>query len=168
MTLHLVICLFTDIKLLSDDFNELNEWDSRIQKVRVIVVLPQCSASALCNPVEFLLNESGGAAANTPNIMKFLIFILKLSPLKVYLHKFVLQTGGWYMVYRKVQSLTVNWRHWLPNKHNTSAMHSPVSHTHTCTRSIIYCLIRWHWIITRLKLQLSENEKTICGSGHEH
>ncbi|XP_056589704.1 putative methyltransferase NSUN7 [Triplophysa dalaica] len=49
----------TNIKLLSDDFNELNEWDSRIQKVRVIVVLPQCSASALCNPVEFLLNESG-------------------------------------------------------------------------------------------------------------
>ncbi|KAI7811242.1 putative methyltransferase NSUN7 [Triplophysa rosa] len=49
----------TNIKLLSDDFNDLNEWDSCIQKIRVIVVLPQCSASALCNPVEFILNESG-------------------------------------------------------------------------------------------------------------
>ncbi|XP_051558204.1 putative methyltransferase NSUN7 [Myxocyprinus asiaticus] len=48
-----------NVKLLSNDFTELNEWDLRIQKVRVILVLPQCSASALCNPVEFILNESG-------------------------------------------------------------------------------------------------------------
>nr|XP_055061517.1 putative methyltransferase NSUN7 [Misgurnus anguillicaudatus] len=49
----------TNVKLMPDDFHELNEWDSRIQKVQVIVLLPQCSASALCNPVEFILNENG-------------------------------------------------------------------------------------------------------------
>ncbi|XP_051983582.1 putative methyltransferase NSUN7 [Xyrauchen texanus] len=48
-----------NVKLLSDDFTELHELDLRIQKVRVILVLPQCSASSLCNPVEFILNESG-------------------------------------------------------------------------------------------------------------
>ncbi|XP_051766687.1 putative methyltransferase NSUN7 [Ctenopharyngodon idella] len=48
-----------NVKLMSEYFNELNEWDLRIQKVRVIVLLPQCSASALCNPVEFILNENG-------------------------------------------------------------------------------------------------------------
>ncbi|KAK7166444.1 hypothetical protein R3I93_006270 [Phoxinus phoxinus] len=48
-----------NVKLMSEYFNELNEWDVRIQKVRVIVLLPRCSASALCNPVEFILNENG-------------------------------------------------------------------------------------------------------------
>ncbi|XP_077060689.1 putative methyltransferase NSUN7 [Siphateles boraxobius] len=48
-----------NVKLMSEYFNELNEWDMRIQKVRVIVLLPRCSASALCNPVEFILNENG-------------------------------------------------------------------------------------------------------------
>lgn len=51
-----------DVKLMSEYFSELNEWDLRIQKVRVIVLLPKCSASALCNPVEFILNENGGRA----------------------------------------------------------------------------------------------------------
>ncbi|XDV14860.1 hypothetical protein PO909_015036 [Leuciscus waleckii] len=48
-----------NVKLMSVYFNELNEWDMRIQKVRVIVLLPRCSASALCNPVEFILKENG-------------------------------------------------------------------------------------------------------------
>ncbi|XP_073698757.1 putative methyltransferase NSUN7 [Garra rufa] len=48
-----------NVKLMSEYFNELNEWDLRIQKVRVVVLLPKCSASALCNPVEFMLSESG-------------------------------------------------------------------------------------------------------------
>ncbi|XP_018949796.1 putative methyltransferase NSUN7 [Cyprinus carpio] len=48
-----------NVKLMSEYFSELNEWDLRIQKVRVIVLLPKCSASALCNPVEFILNENG-------------------------------------------------------------------------------------------------------------
>lgn len=53
-----------DVKLMSEYFNELSEWDMRIQKVRVIVLLPRCSASALCNPVEFILKENGGTATN--------------------------------------------------------------------------------------------------------
>ncbi|KAL1282515.1 hypothetical protein QQF64_001318 [Cirrhinus molitorella] len=48
-----------NVKLMSEYFSELNEWDLRIQKVRVVVLLPKCSASALCNPVEFILSESG-------------------------------------------------------------------------------------------------------------
>jgi len=54
---------------MSEYFNELNDWDMRIQKVRVIVLLPQCSASALCNPVEFILNENGGTAANMHDLI---------------------------------------------------------------------------------------------------
>ncbi len=38
---------------MSEYFSELNEWDLRIQKVRLIVLLPKF-ASALCNPVEFI------------------------------------------------------------------------------------------------------------------
>lgn len=51
-----------DVKLMSECFSELNEWDVRIQKVRVVVLLPKCSVSALCNPIEFILSESGGRA----------------------------------------------------------------------------------------------------------
>ncbi|KAI2668616.1 hypothetical protein H4Q32_005373 [Labeo rohita] len=48
-----------NVKLMSECFSELNEWDVRIQKVRVVVLLPKCSVSALCNPIEFILSESG-------------------------------------------------------------------------------------------------------------
>ncbi|KAL7841299.1 hypothetical protein SRHO_G00249900 [Serrasalmus rhombeus] len=42
-----------------NEFAELNEWDSRIQKVRVILLLPPCTVSGLSNPVEHILHEDG-------------------------------------------------------------------------------------------------------------
>ncbi|XP_043103799.1 putative methyltransferase NSUN7 [Puntigrus tetrazona] len=48
-----------NVKLMPECFGELNESDLRFQKVRLIVLLPRCSVSALCNPVEFILDESG-------------------------------------------------------------------------------------------------------------
>ncbi|KAL6466902.1 hypothetical protein MHYP_G00247060 [Metynnis hypsauchen] len=42
-----------------NEFAELNEWDSRIQKVRVILLLPPCTASGLSNPIEHILHEDG-------------------------------------------------------------------------------------------------------------
>ncbi|XP_056316381.1 putative methyltransferase NSUN7 [Danio aesculapii] len=48
-----------NVKLMSEFFSELNDWDVRIQKVRVIVLLPKCSSSALCNPVDFIIKENG-------------------------------------------------------------------------------------------------------------
>ncbi|XP_037388465.1 putative methyltransferase NSUN7 [Pygocentrus nattereri] len=48
-----------NVLFLSDEFAELNEWDSRIQKVRVILLLPPCTVSGLSNPVEHILHEDG-------------------------------------------------------------------------------------------------------------
>ncbi|KAI4905734.1 hypothetical protein NFI96_012687 [Prochilodus magdalenae] len=48
-----------NVQVLSDEFAELNEWDSRIQKIRVILLLPQCTASGLSKPIEHILCEDG-------------------------------------------------------------------------------------------------------------
>uniref|UniRef100_A0AAY4A4D5 NOL1/NOP2/NSUN 5/7 ferredoxin-like domain-containing protein n=1 Tax=Denticeps clupeoides TaxID=299321 RepID=A0AAY4A4D5_9TELE len=37
----------------------LNEWDSRMQKVRLVLLMPRCSCSALNNPVDHIVNEDG-------------------------------------------------------------------------------------------------------------
>ncbi|XP_076848614.1 uncharacterized protein LOC143495191 [Brachyhypopomus gauderio] len=51
--------LSEDVHLLPGRFGELNEWDSRLQKVRVVLLLPRCSVSALCDPVAHILQEDG-------------------------------------------------------------------------------------------------------------
>ncbi|XP_030644178.1 putative methyltransferase NSUN7 [Chanos chanos] len=48
-----------NVQLLTGDFGDLNEWDSRAQKVRTILLFPQNSATAVCNPVEHVLSENG-------------------------------------------------------------------------------------------------------------
>ncbi|XP_063075913.1 putative methyltransferase NSUN7 [Engraulis encrasicolus] len=48
-----------NVTLLSESFLELDEWDMRMQRVRVVLLLPQCSTSALSNPLEHILNEDG-------------------------------------------------------------------------------------------------------------
>ncbi|XP_048102654.1 putative methyltransferase NSUN7 [Alosa alosa] len=48
-----------NVRLLSESFVELDEWDVRMQKVRVVLLLPQCSTSALSNPVEHIITENG-------------------------------------------------------------------------------------------------------------
>lgn len=49
-----------DVHLLSEQFAELGESDSRLQKVRVVLVLPRCTASALTDPIVHIINEDGG------------------------------------------------------------------------------------------------------------
>ncbi|KAK1792549.1 hypothetical protein P4O66_012487 [Electrophorus voltai] len=48
-----------NVHLLPAGFGELNEWDSHLQKVRVALLLPRCTASALCDPITHILQEDG-------------------------------------------------------------------------------------------------------------
>lgn len=56
------LCTFrSDVKLIPEDFQSLDKWgDKRLQKVRIILLTPKCSVSAVSNPVEFILQENGG------------------------------------------------------------------------------------------------------------
>uniref|UniRef100_UPI00398EF601 putative methyltransferase NSUN7 n=1 Tax=Pristiophorus japonicus TaxID=55135 RepID=UPI00398EF601 len=48
-----------NIKLIPQRFMDIEPIDPRLQKVKVILLVPQCSASGVSNPVEFILNERG-------------------------------------------------------------------------------------------------------------
>ncbi|KAF5891751.1 putative methyltransferase NSUN7, partial [Clarias magur] len=48
-----------NVRLLSEQFVELSEADSRLQKVRLVLVLPRCTASALTDPVAHIIHEDG-------------------------------------------------------------------------------------------------------------
>lgn len=48
------------MKLIEEVFQSLNSTDKRLQKLRVILLMPKCSVSAVGNPVEFLVQENGG------------------------------------------------------------------------------------------------------------
>ncbi|XP_051896282.1 putative methyltransferase NSUN7 [Pristis pectinata] len=48
-----------NIKLIPQRFTDIEPIDPRLQKVKVILIVPQCSASGVSNPVEFILNERG-------------------------------------------------------------------------------------------------------------
>ncbi|XP_044060732.1 putative methyltransferase NSUN7 isoform X2 [Siniperca chuatsi] len=48
-----------NVKLIPEDFQSLGCGDKRLQKVRVILLIPKCSVSAVSNPVEFILQENG-------------------------------------------------------------------------------------------------------------
>lgn len=50
----------SDVKLIPEDFQSLDSGDKRIKRVRVILLTPKCSMSAVSNPVEFILQENGG------------------------------------------------------------------------------------------------------------
>lgn len=55
------ICAFcSDVKLIPEVFQSLDGGDKRLQKVRIILLTPKCSVSAVSNPVEFILQENGG------------------------------------------------------------------------------------------------------------
>uniref|UniRef100_A0A3B4VPC1 SAM-dependent MTase RsmB/NOP-type domain-containing protein n=1 Tax=Seriola dumerili TaxID=41447 RepID=A0A3B4VPC1_SERDU len=45
--------------ILSEAFSSLNEWDATVQRLKVIIVLPQCSSSALNDPVPTIHSEHG-------------------------------------------------------------------------------------------------------------
>uniref|UniRef100_A0A3B1IFS4 NOP2/Sun RNA methyltransferase family member 7 n=1 Tax=Astyanax mexicanus TaxID=7994 RepID=A0A3B1IFS4_ASTMX len=48
-----------NVKLLFESFNDVDVGDARLQKVRIVLLTPQCSLSAVSNPVDFLLQENG-------------------------------------------------------------------------------------------------------------
>ncbi|XP_008291378.1 putative methyltransferase NSUN7 [Stegastes partitus] len=48
-----------NVKLILEVFQSLDGGDKRLQKVRVILLTPKCSMSAVSNPVEFILQENG-------------------------------------------------------------------------------------------------------------
>uniref|UniRef100_A0A8B9HFS0 SAM-dependent MTase RsmB/NOP-type domain-containing protein n=1 Tax=Astyanax mexicanus TaxID=7994 RepID=A0A8B9HFS0_ASTMX len=48
-----------NVQVLSERFCDVTEWDSRVQKVRVVLLVPRCSVSGLCRPVQHILSEGG-------------------------------------------------------------------------------------------------------------
>ncbi|KAI5087742.1 putative methyltransferase NSUN7, partial [Silurus meridionalis] len=52
-TLSLIGC--KNFRLLSEQFSDLSEGDSRLQKVQVVLVLPRCTASALSDPIAHII-----------------------------------------------------------------------------------------------------------------
>ncbi|KAM9849752.1 putative methyltransferase NSUN7 [Aulostomus maculatus] len=48
-----------NVKLIPEVFQSLKSTDKRLQKVRLILLIPKCSVSAISNPVEFILQENG-------------------------------------------------------------------------------------------------------------
>lgn len=52
--------LSPDIQLLHEDFIELEPGDPRLEKAKVILLLPQCSGLGVGNPIDFIINERGG------------------------------------------------------------------------------------------------------------
>ncbi|XP_037115874.1 putative methyltransferase NSUN7 [Syngnathus acus] len=48
-----------NVRVLSEAFFSLDEWDCGIERLKVIVVFPQCSSSALSDPVDIIHREHG-------------------------------------------------------------------------------------------------------------
>ncbi|XP_060940640.1 putative methyltransferase NSUN7 [Limanda limanda] len=48
-----------NVRILSEAFSGLSEWDASVQRLKVIMVLPQCSSSALHDPVPTMHSEHG-------------------------------------------------------------------------------------------------------------
>ncbi|XP_071313523.1 putative methyltransferase NSUN7 isoform X2 [Trachinotus anak] len=48
-----------NVKLIRGVFQSLDGSDKQLQKVRVVLLTPKCSVSAVSNPVEFILQENG-------------------------------------------------------------------------------------------------------------
>lgn len=53
-----------DVRVLSEAFLGLNEGDATVQRLKVILVLPRCSSSALNDPVPTIHSEHGGTSTS--------------------------------------------------------------------------------------------------------
>ncbi|XP_058268129.1 putative methyltransferase NSUN7 isoform X1 [Hemibagrus wyckioides] len=49
----------SNVRLLPESLHTLDVCDTRLQKVQLILLTPQCSLSAVSNPVDYLLQENG-------------------------------------------------------------------------------------------------------------
>lgn len=56
-----------DARVLSEAFCGLGEGDAAVQRLKVILVLPQCSSSALSDPVPTIHSEHGGTMRRADN-----------------------------------------------------------------------------------------------------
>ncbi|KAM8970076.1 putative methyltransferase NSUN7 isoform 2-T2 [Sarcophilus harrisii] len=50
-----------NIEVLNENFTDIEAKDQRLQKVKVILLLPRCSGLGVSNPIEFILNENEDA-----------------------------------------------------------------------------------------------------------
>lgn len=57
-----------DVKILSEAFCGLHEWSPAIHRLKVIVVLPRCSSTALNDPVPIIHVEHGGNLGLTASL----------------------------------------------------------------------------------------------------
>ncbi|KAF0037417.1 hypothetical protein F2P81_010291 [Scophthalmus maximus] len=70
-----------NVRILSEAFCSLNEWDASVQRLKVITVLPLCSSSALNDPVPTMHSEHGGYIS-THNLHILTIFRPGSGPLR--------------------------------------------------------------------------------------
>lgn len=49
-----------DVKILSEAFGGLHQWSQAVRRLKVVMVLPRCSCSALSDPVGVIHAEHGG------------------------------------------------------------------------------------------------------------
>lgn len=54
------VCSRSDVTLILEDFQSLGANDKRLQRLLVIFLTPECSLSAVSNPVELILQENRG------------------------------------------------------------------------------------------------------------
>ncbi|KAG8453613.1 hypothetical protein GDO86_000299, partial [Hymenochirus boettgeri] len=47
-----------NVSFLKENFPDLDPSDPRLQKCKVILLMPRCSGSGVCDPVEFIVNEN--------------------------------------------------------------------------------------------------------------
>ncbi|KAM3622583.1 uncharacterized protein V6R79_000679 [Siganus canaliculatus] len=59
MTQQLTLMGITNVRVLSEAFCGLDEWDAAVQRLKVVMVLPRCSSSALNDPVPTIHSEHG-------------------------------------------------------------------------------------------------------------
>ena len=58
-TMYLFLSLL-DITIIPDDFDSIYPDDIRVKTVKVVVMMPKCSRSAVTNIVDFILTEGNG------------------------------------------------------------------------------------------------------------
>lgn len=51
---------FSDIQFLPEDFTELEPKDPRLEKAKVVLLLPECSGLGAGDPMELILSEHAG------------------------------------------------------------------------------------------------------------
>ena len=60
MCVCVCVCLCLDVMLVPEDFQSLAGNDKRLWALRVILLNPKCSLSAVSDPVEIILQENRG------------------------------------------------------------------------------------------------------------